>query len=169
MKRYIDNFLIIISFLGSIFTIIDAQSIPKVERVKLFTSNLIIKDSLFLQRIDSLIFNSICPEIKNQNSKLKIFNVYCKKNNTQENNFTLNFNLDSRIQIYNESDLKGCFDYKGYLFLWFNDIPPKLFSLSNQKRKLTYIKGVPHIAVEVATFEFNYTEENLTLTGICCY
>jgi len=165
MKKCVSLFFSVISIWGGTF----AQSIPKVEKANVFVSNLVIKDSLFLCGLDSLIFNSICSEIKNTNSNLKIFNVYSKKNDKEENSFTLNINLDSRIQIHNESNLKGYFNYKGYLFLWFNDIPPKLFYVSNQKRKLTYVKGVPHIAVEVATFEFDYTNGTLVLEEICCY
>jgi len=169
MKKSVYLFLGIISFYAGMFiTSVNAQSIPKVEKVNVSVSNLIVKDSLFLYELDSLIFKSICSEINALDGSLKIFNVYSKKNDKEDNCYTLNINLDQRIQIHNENDLKGCFDYKGYLFLWFNDIPPNLFYLSNQKRKLTYIKGVPHIAVEVASFLIEYANGNLILKGICC-
>ena len=169
MKKCLQIFFLVIAYLGSVFTTINAQAIPKVERVDIFATNIIIKDSLFLSDLDSLIFNSICQEVINKKSNLKIFNVYSKKNDNQENSYMLYINLDNQIQIHNENDFKGCFDYKGYLFLWFNDVPPKLLSVSNQKRKLTYIKGVPHIANHTAEFSFDYTNEILSLTGICCF
>lgn len=159
----------VISLYCIVYTSLNAQSISKVEKVNVLATDLIVRDSLFLCGLDSLIFNSICPEIKDKRNRLKIFNVYSRKNNEQGNSYTLNVNLDDIIQIYNEKDFRGCFDYNGYIFLWFYDIPLNLLSLSNQKRKLTYIKGVPHISNETAVFVFDYTNENLILTGICCY
>jgi len=168
MKKSLYIFFSVICLYSVVSQSTNAQTIPKVEKVNILATSLIVKDSLFLRGLDSLIFNSICPEIKNPSGKLKIFNVYSKKNDKRDNSYTLNINLNNTINIYNEKDFKGCFDYNGYLFLWFYDIPKNLFSLSNQKRKLTYIKGVP-VSGDFASFVFDYTDEKLTLTGICCY
>jgi len=168
MKKYLYKFFLIIIGWWNFSVTVNAQSVPKVERTDIFAANLIIKDSLFLVGLDSLLFNSICQEVINQ-SKHKIFNVYSNKNDNQKNSFMLNINLDSKIQIHNENNFKGYFNYRGYLFLWFFDIPPKLFSISNQKRKLTYIKGVPHIANDTATFSFDYSNNILTFRGVCCF
>lgn len=168
MKKHLYIISLLITCWWCLSVTINAQSVPKVERVDIFATNLIVKDSLFLSGLDSLIFNSVCPEIKEMN-ELKIFNVYSKKNNKQEDSYTLIISLDKTVQIYNENDFKGCFEYKDYLFLWFYDVPQQLFSLSNQKKKLTYLKGVPHIVSDNAEFTFDYTEGGLTLTGICCF
>ena len=167
MKKCIHIFFSAFFLYGNMFTAVNAQAIPKVEKVDIFVSNLIVKDSSFLHGLDSLIFNSICSEIRDMNN-LKILNVYSKKNNKQEDSYRLIISLDAIVQIYNEKDIKGCFDYNGYLFLWFYDIPKELLDISNQKRKLTYTKGVPHIKSSYAEFTFDYTEGFLTLTGICC-
>jgi len=166
MKNHIHIILLLLC--GSMFTTVNAQSIPKVEKTGIFVPILTIKDSLFLHGLDSLIFNSICSEIKETNN-LKIFNVYSKKINQQENSFEFMFLLDMIVQIYNEKDIKGYFDYNGYTFLWFYDVPPTLFSLSNQKKKLTYFKNAITPTSDHANFVFNYTEGVLRLTGICCY
>jgi hypothetical protein len=147
---------------------INAQSVPKIERVEISAPIFTVKVSLFLSGLDSLIFNSVCPEIKEMN-ELKIFNVYSRKNNQQENSYRLIISLNKIVQIHNENDFKGCFDYKGYTFLWFYDVPQQLFSLSNQKKKLTYMKNAVHIVSSHAEFVFDYTEGILTLTGICCF
>jgi len=166
MKNYIHIILLLLC--GSMFTTVNAQSVPKVEKTDIFVPILTVKDSLFLHGLDSLIFNSICSEIKETNN-LKIFNVYCKKINQQENSFELTIWLDMKVHIYNEKDIKGCFDYNGYTFLWFYNVPPTLFSLSNQKKKLTYFKNEIMATSDHAEFAFNYTEGVLRLTGICCY
>jgi hypothetical protein len=167
MKKRIQIFFSVFFLYGNMFTVVNAQAIPKVEKIDIFVSNLIVKDSSFLHGLDTLIFNSICTEIKDI-SNLKIFNVYSKKNNQQEDSYRLIISLDARVQIYNENDIKGCFNYNGYLFLWFYDIPKELLDISNQKRKLTYIKGVPHSISSYAEFTFYYIRGYLTLTGICC-
>jgi len=168
MKSFAYIFFVIVSLCGCVFTTVNAQSVPKVEKINIFASIFIIKDSLFLRGLDSLIFNSVCPEIKDMND-LKIFNVYSKKNDKQTNSYELIIILDRGVQIHNENDFKGCFEYNGYLFLWFYNIPSKLFFVSDQKKKLTFLKGVPRITSSHAEFTFDYTEGKLKLTGICCY
>jgi hypothetical protein len=164
MKNCIYISFFIISLYVETFTAVNAQS----EKVDILVPNLTVKDSLFLQGLDSLIFNSVCSEIKKMND-LKIFNVYSRKNNQQDSSYRLIIALDKIVQIYNENDLSGCFDYKGYIFLWFYDVPPKLISLSNQKRKLTYVKNALQAVSSYAEFVFDYTDGILILTGICCY
>lgn len=144
----------------------NAQSIPTTEKVDISASNLHILDSLFLEGLDSLIFNSVCPEIKK--SKAKIFNIHCKIEDKQDSVYKLTVFLDNIIQIYPIEEFRGCFDYKGYLFLWFYDIPEKLLSVSDKKRKLTYTKGV-YVASDLAEFIFSYSVNKLELKGICCY
>jgi hypothetical protein len=155
---------------GSIY-LIQAQStrpsVPKVEKVDISVSELIIKDSLFLSRLDSLIFNSICPDIKRPNEKAKVFNIFSKQRDKTVENYEFIFRLEYGIQVYDNKP-QGCFEYRGYLFLWFDDISKELLSISTKKRKLTYISGVP-LRSELATFVFNYSNEGLVLTGICCY
>ena len=143
----------------------NAQSIPT-KSVDISVSNLNILDSLFLKSLDSLIFNSICPEIKE--AKAKIFNVHCKIKDKQNKVYKLTFFLDNIIQIYPQEKFRGCFEYNGYLFLWFYDIPEKLLSVSDKKRKLTYMEGI-YVTSDFAEFMFNYSANKLELTGICCY
>lgn len=144
---------------------INAQSIPTIETTDISVSNLNIMDSTFFNSLDSLIFNSVCPNIKE--SKARIFNVYCKIDNKQNKEYRLIISLGNIIQISPQENFKGCFDYNGYLFLWFYDIPEKLLSVSDKKRKLTYTKDV-YIASDLSEFTFNYSNNKLELTGICC-
>lgn len=162
MKRLIYIFAVFTIYFGNI----NAQSIPTTEIVNASASNLKIIDSQFFKGLDSLIFNSVCPEIKE--SKSKIFNVYCKIDDKQNNAYKLTVVLDNIIQIYPLEKFRGCFDYNGYLFLWFYDIPEKLLYVSDKKRKLTYTKGV-YVASDLAEFIFSYSVHKLKLTGICCY
>ncbi|MEG1313732.1 MAG: hypothetical protein RSD40_05405 [Bacilli bacterium] len=136
------------------------------EKGEIYAANLNVLDSLFLEGLDSLIFNSICPEIKD--SKKNIFNVDCKLEDKQNNTYSLIFSLDDIIQIYSHKEFRGCFDYKGYLFLWNGDIPEKLLSISGKKRKLTYMTGIPYIS-DSDIFIFSYSSKKLELKGICCY
>lgn len=132
----------------------------------LLAANLNILDSLFLKGLDSLIFNSVCPEIKG--SKAKIFNVHCKIENKQDKVYNLTVFLDNIIQIYPQEDFKGRFYHNGNLFLWYYDLPEKLLSISDKKNKLTYTKGI-YVASDLAEFKFSYSVNKLELKGICCY
>lgn len=160
----------IIYIFAAVFTIscgnMNAQSIPTTRTVEISVSNLNILDSLFLEGLDSLIFNSVCPDIKEL--KIKVFNIYCKMEDKQNNVYKLTVFLDNIIQIYPQEKFRGCFDYNGCLFLWFYDIPKKLLSVSDKKRKLTYTKGV-YVASDLAEFVFSYSVDKLELKGICCY
>jgi hypothetical protein len=160
-------FLVFVCVFCGIADLSNAQSIQKIEKAHLYIPELIIEDSLILNGIDSLIFHSICPEIKTPNEKVKIFNVISKQKDRESFNFL--FNLQSGIQLYDKLKLQGCFEYKDYLFLWFDDVPIQLLSISNKKRKLTYTKGVPIFVSDLATFSINYINNDLTLVGICCF
>lgn len=159
-----------ITYLFATFAIIygsmNAQSIPTAEKVEIYASELNILDSLFLESLDSLIFNSVCPEIKE--SKAKILNIHCKIEDKRNSVYKLTVFLDNIIQIYPQDEFRGCFDYKGYLFLWFYDIPKELLSASDKKRKLTYTRGI-YVASDLAEFIFSYSVSKLELKGICCY
>ena len=156
-------------FCGSIYSIHAQSEVPQVEKVDLYVSELIIKDSLFLHGLDSFIFNSICPDTKNPNEKANVFNIISKKQDKHAENYKFICTLQYGIQIYEKLKLRGCFEYKDYLFLWFDDIPKELISISNEKKRLSYMTGVPPIVSDLATFTFNYTIGCLILTGICCY
>lgn len=144
----------------------NAQSVLTKKTIDISVSNLDVLDSLFLESLDSLIFNSVCPEIRE--SKAKIFNVHCEIEDKQNSIYKLTVFLDNIIQIYPQEKFRGCFDYNGYLFLWFYDIPEKLLSVSDKKRKLRYTKGV-YVASDLAEFIFSYSVNKLELKGICCY
>ena len=162
MKRFIYLFIGFMICCGNI----NAQSIPTTGRANIFASKLNIIDSLFLKGLDSFIFNSGCPDIKE--SKAKIFNVYCKIYDKKNRIYELAISLDDIIQLYPQDKFRGYFEYNGYLFLWFYDIPEKLLSVSNKKKKLTYMTGV-YIASDFAEFIFNYSFNKLELIGISCY
>ena len=136
------------------------------EKVEIYAANLNVLDSLFLESLDSLIFTSVCPEIKE--SKKNIFDVDCKIKDNRNNTYSLIVYLYDRIQISSQREFRGCFDYKGYLFLWYGDIPEKLLSISGKKRKLTYMKGIQFNS-DIANFIFSYSDKKLELNGICCY
>lgn len=163
MKKIICIFFVAFTILcGSM----NAATGQTTEKVEIYASNLNVLDSLFLEGLDSLIFNSICPEIKE--AEKKIFNVDCKIEDKQNNTYRLTVCLDDIIQIYRQEEFRGYFEYKGYLFLWYCDIPEKLLSISGKKRKLTYMKGIPIIS-DFAEFIFSYSSKKLELKGICCY
>ena len=128
------------------------------------STELIIKDSLFLCGIDSLIFKSICPEIKEKELKFFIIDSYEKKDSIY-----LSFCLASYFEYSGHNHLKGYFKYKDYTFIWFGDIPQFLYTTSNKKKKFWYLKGTPPIVSDYASFMFIYTRGKLELTGMCCY
>ncbi len=74
MKKCIYLF-IYLCFLENAFAIANIQSAPEVKKVDILVTNLVVKDSSFLHGLDSLIFNSVCPEIKDMNN-LKIFTIF---------------------------------------------------------------------------------------------
>ncbi|MCU6767582.1 hypothetical protein OCV73_01220 [Barnesiella propionica] len=136
----------------------------KVERAYKYVPELIIKDSLFLLGIDSLIFNSFCPEIKR--GKTKIFDIYSEK---RKNYFDLIFSIAAEFQYYEYLNLGGYFEYKNYLFIWYGPVPEYLCKISGNKKKLFYMKVVPIIKSDSAEFSFEYTQGKMELTGMCCF
>ena len=77
LKRFIGLYTFFLFF--GIVTCQSQASIPKVEKIYKNIPELIIKDSLFLCGIDSLIFKSFCPEIKRK--VFKTFNIISQKRN----------------------------------------------------------------------------------------
>jgi hypothetical protein len=130
---------------------------------------LALKDSMFFQQIDSLIFNSIYSDLISE-AKIKIFNVKCAK---KENNYVLNIYMICQIQFLKNIELQGCFAYKDYFFLWYGTVPYSLWGISTRKNKFTYLKGepfdIPIITCDLAEFVFDYIEGKLILTKQSCY
>ena len=162
LKRFIGLYTFFLFF--GIVTCQSQASIPKVEKIYKNVPELIIKDSLFLCGIDSLIFKSICPEIKEKELKFFIIDSYEKKDSIY-----LSFCLASYFEYSGHNHLKGYFKYKDYTFIWFGDIPQFLYTTSNKKKKFGYLKGTPPIVSDYASFMFIYTRGKLELTGMCCY
>jgi hypothetical protein len=91
---------------------------------------LVLKDSLFLPQIDSLIFNSVYSEVISK-AKVKIFNVECAK---KENDYVLDIYMICQLHFLKNIAIQGCFEYKGYLFIWYGDIPNQLWKISTKKK-----------------------------------
>ncbi|MCC8145249.1 MAG: hypothetical protein LIO93_02160 [Bacteroidales bacterium] len=138
--------------------------VPEVEKAYKELSQIVVKDSLFLQGIDNYIFDSFCPDIKNKENK--IFNVYCK---STEDHYDVLFYMVGMLQFRDNSIPRGYFEYKDYLFIWYGAVPGFFGKVSNQKKKLSYMKGVPPIVSDLATFTFSYTQEEINLTGMSCF
>ena len=107
LKRFIELFILFFFF--GIVTCQSQASIPKVEKIYKNVPELIIKDSLFLCGIDSLIFKSICPEIKEKELKFFIIDSYEKKDSIY-----LSFCLASYFEYSGHNHQKGYFKYKDY-------------------------------------------------------
>ena len=104
LKRFIGLYTFFLFF--GIVTCQSQASIPKVEKIYKNIPELIIKDSLFLCGIDSLIFKSFCPEIKRK--VFKTFNIISQKRNGY---FSLIFSLCPQFEYYERVALKGYFKY----------------------------------------------------------
>jgi hypothetical protein len=100
---------IVILFLLTLgLTTMNAQSTLRAKRSNIYLSHLIANDSLFLQKLDSIIFNFNCTEIENKNN-LRVFNVYSKKNKQKENSYRLSIQLDNQLHLLNKNEVKGYF------------------------------------------------------------
>ena len=161
LKRFIELFIFFFFF--GIVTCQSQASIPKVEKIYKNIPELIIKDSLFLCGIDSLIFKSFCPEIKRK--VFKTFNIISQK---RDGYFSLIFSLCPQFEYYERVALKGYFKYKDYIFIWYGDIPQYLGDVSNKEKKIPYVSQPSYMRTETTEFYFNYTFKKLSLTGLCC-
>jgi len=152
-----------------VFDITIAQlPLQKVVKMDKYVPFLTFKDSVFFHGIDSLIFNSVHSDLIN-NDKIKIFNIECSKEN---NSYVLNVYMLCQIHFLKTKELRGCFEYRNYLFLWYGDNPDSLWCMSPNKKKLTYLKGepfdVPIIICDLAEFEFKYIKGELSLIKQSC-
>ena len=161
LKRFIGLYTFFLFF--GIVTCQSQASISKVEKIYKNVPELIIKDSLFLCGIDSLIFKSICPEIKEKELKFFIIDSYEKKDSIY-----LSFCLTSYFEYSGHNHLKGYFKYKDYIFIWYGDIPQYLGDVSNKEKKIPYVSQPFYMRTETTEFYFNYTFKKLSLTGLCC-
>ena len=126
---------------GVIFTLLSAplwgqvsNDESKRERGYLQVPELVFKDSLFFQCIDSFVFNSIC------------FNLH----KLDKGNFEVCY-VDSeepwlRFDLYPEFEfcggtITGYFEYKNFSFVWYGVIPDSLCEVSDRKREFSYWKG----------------------------
>ena len=147
--------------------IVHAQSsgyTPQAEDRYKYLPELMIKDSLFLQGIESLIFNSFCPQIKK--GEYRIFNIYSQK---RENYFDLIFMLTPEFGENRRITFDGCFEYKDYLFIWSGPVPEYLCTVSDNKKKLSYAEDVSRGMTDPGTFSLSYSYGKMVLTGICCF
>ena len=112
---------------GVIFTLLSAplwgqvsNDESKRERAYIQVPELVVKDTLFLQSIDSLVFNSIC------------FNLHKLDKG--------NFEIDYHEGKYG-GKITGYFEYKNFSFVWYGAIPDSLCEISDRKREFPYWKG----------------------------
>ena len=155
LKRFIGLYTFFLFF--GIVTCQSQASIPKVEKNYKNVPELIIKDSLFLCGIDSLIFKSFCPEIKRK--VFKTFNIISQK---RDEYFSLIFSLCPQFEYYERVALKGYFKYKDYIFIWYGDIPQYLGDVSNKEKKIPYVSQPSYMKTETTEFYFNYTFKKLS-------
>jgi hypothetical protein len=128
-------------------------------------SNIIIRDSTFFAEMDDIMC-IISDEIKEFNAN--IFNVHGKKHEINDSIYRLDFILDNLVQIYPVEEFKGYFNYNGFLFLWFGDIPDKLLFVSSEKRKIKYTKGII-IAADFVDIVLEYSNEGFILKELRYY
>ena len=151
---------------GVIFTLLSAplwgqvsNDESKRERGYLQVPELVFKDSLFLQRIDSLVFNSIC------------FNLH----KLDKGNFEVYY-IDSeesrlRFDLYPEFEFRGgtitgYFEYKNFSFVWYGVIPDSLCEVSDRKREFSYWKG--ENGDSVISVYLGYVEGSIKSMGMDC-
>jgi hypothetical protein len=128
-------------------------------------SNIIIRDSTFFREMDD-IMGIISDEIKEFDAN--VCNVRSKRCEISDSVYRLTFALDNLIQIYPEEEFKGYFNYNGFLFLWFGDIPDKLLFISSEKRKIKYTKGII-IAADFVDFVLEYSNKRFIFKELHCY
>ncbi len=151
---------------GVIFTLLSAplwgqvsNDESKRERGYLQVPELVFKDSLFFQRIDSLVFNSIC------------FNLH----KLDKGNFEVCY-VDSeepwlRFDLYPEFEFRGgtitgYFEYKNFSFVWYGVIPDSLCEISDRKREFSYWKG--ENGDSVISVYLGYVEGSIQSMGMDC-
>lgn len=151
---------------GVIFTLLSAplwgqvsNDESKRERGYMQVPELVFKDSLFFQRIDSLVFNSIC------------FNLH----KLDKGNFEVCY-VDSeepwlRFDLYPEFEfcggtITGYFEYKNFSFVWYGVIPDSLCEVSDRKRELSYWKGEK--GDSVISVYLGYVEGSIKSMGMDC-
>ena len=161
------NLIIFLCVFYSSLGVLNTQSkipVPKLEKTYKYLPELMIKDSVFLHGIDSLIFNSFCPQIKK--GEYRIFNIYSQK---RENYFDLIFMLTPEFGENRRITFDGCFEYKDYLFIWSGPVPEYLCTVSDNKKKLSYAEDVSRGMTDPGTFSLSYSYGKMVLTGICCF
>ena len=161
MKKIIYILVVSAIFDGSM----NAHHFQTTENMEIYAPDLNVHDSLFLECIDSLIFNSVCPTLKE--TRHKIFSVDCQSVDKQKSIYQLTISLEETIHIYPSKEFRGYFEYKDYLFLWYYDIPENILSISGKKIR-TYMNEI-YDPSALRSFIFSYSPEKLELTGICCY
>ena len=167
MKRIFLSYIIFTAY----FVISATAQLPKQKIVKAnkYVSVLISTDSLFLQQIDSFIFNSIYSDVINE-EKIKIFNVECTN---KDSIFLLNIYMLCEMRFLKNIKLQGCFEYRNYLFLWYGSFPESLWIISNRNKKLTYYKGepfdLPIVICDLPEFTFDYVDGKFVLKEQRCY
>ena len=161
------SFLLFFMCNFTVHNMLQAQEIPKVEKAYISIPELEIKDSIFFHGLDSLMFNSICPELKEFEKKSDFFTIIGKKK--EDGHYELLFTLSKNIQIHERIKLNGYFKYRNYVFLWYEDIIDEKIKINNSEKKFAYVKGIPTPVSDLATFSMDYSERGLELIGICCF
>ena len=129
---------------GVIFTLLSAplwgqvsNDESKRERAYIQVPELVVKDSLFLQSIDSLVINSICFNLH----KLDKGNFEIDYHEGKYgNNSWLTFELYPEFK-FDGGKITGYFEYKNFSFVWYGAIPDSLCEISDRKREFPYWKG----------------------------
>lgn len=144
---------------------IQAQMLTYEEIVKEITVHLPemnIKDSVFLQEIDSKIFNSGCACLDYEGAD--VFNVKSKRQD--DGSYYLIFSISSSPGA---RDGTGYFEYNDFLFVWHGDLPPYLYERTGKKRRFTYQQYVPTIICDWGDFYFKYSRGKMEITGLGCW
>lgn len=162
MKKCIIVVYVLLSLID--VSTIQAQVLTYEEMVKKITVHLPemnIKDSVFLQEIDSKIFNSGCSCLDYEDAD--VFNVKSKRQD--DGSYYIIFSASSTPHV---KDGNGYFEYNDFLFVWHGDLPPYLYERTGKNRRFTYQQYVPIIAHDWGDFYFKYSRGKMEITRVLC-
>lgn len=97
-----------------------------VKKITVYMPEMNIKDSVFLQEIDSKIFNSGCACLDYEDAD--VFDIKSKRQD--DGSYYLIFSISSSPEA---RDGTGYFEYNDFLFVWHGDLPPYLYERTGKK------------------------------------
>ncbi len=143
----------------------EAQPWGKTYKETIAAEEFEVRDSVFLQVLDSIVFRGGLSQIKD--GVRRDFHVRCEPKKKDPETQVILMVLDDKVNLW--ENFRGCFTYNDYQFYWHGTVPDRLLKKTGKTRKLTTLRNLWMFDDSCSEYTFEYGRDTIKLTAVLCF